>query len=320
MTDYLREITVFQKSNGPLTKRISLAPDGTVKSDGSPCIMAQGSAHRAHVGDVGDLAGLIEHVQSNQALALGMLRPGLPQRVTVVTKRKLASVPDAIARTSNDIIYRKRQPAFALLDFDQKGLPVSIADALKAHGGLWPMLLSMVPALRTSAHLVRSSTSSGLFRADTGEQLPGSGGRHIYVLVRDGSDIERFLKALHERCWLAGFGWYLIGAGGQLLERSIVDRMVGAPERLVFEGAPILEPPLVQDRDSRRPVPVDGATLDTLATCPPLDIAEASRLHELKARAAHLIAPDAAKARREFIVARADALAARAGISTAGAA
>ena len=82
------EITLFQKSDGPLTKRISLAPDGTVKSDGSACIMVQGSAHRVQVGDVGDLAGLIEHVQSNQALALGRLRPGLPNRVTIVTRRR----------------------------------------------------------------------------------------------------------------------------------------------------------------------------------------------------------------------------------------
>ena len=40
----------------------------------------------------------------------------------------------------------------------------------------------------------------------------------------------------------------MVGAAGQLLERSIVDRMVGGPERLVFEGGPMLVPPLQQDR------------------------------------------------------------------------
>ena len=309
------ELTSFTKANGPLTKRISLAPDGVVKSDGSACIMARGSAHRLQVGDVGDLAGLIEHVQSNQALALGMLRPGLPDRVTIVTKRKLASVPDAIARTGNEIIYRKRQPAFALLDFDQKGLPASIADAINARGGLWPVLLSIVPALRTSAHVVRSSTSSGLFRADTGEQLPGSGGLHIFVAVWDGDDIERFLKTLHERCWLAGFGWFTVGAGGQLLERSIIDRMVGAPERLVFEGPPILEPPVQQDRGTRRPVPVAGDLLNTLTACPPLDIAEASKLRELKLKGTASLRSDASKARRAYEERRAAELAQRRGLS-----
>jgi len=37
--------------------------------------------------------------------------------------------------------------------------------------------------------------------------------------------------------------------------------MVGAPERLIFEGGPILEAPLEQDQESRRPIAVDGETL-----------------------------------------------------------
>ena len=40
----------------------------------------------------------------------------------------------------------------------------------------------------------------------------------------DGGDTERFLKTLHDRCWLAGLGWHLIGKAGQLLDRSIIDR------------------------------------------------------------------------------------------------
>jgi hypothetical protein len=49
---------------------------------------------------------------------------------------------------------------------------------------------------------------------------------HVYLHVQDGAEVERFLRTLHERCWLAGFGWHMVGAGGQLLDRSIVDRMV----------------------------------------------------------------------------------------------
>jgi hypothetical protein len=43
----------------------------------------------------------------------------------------------------------------------------------------------------------------------------------------------------------------MIGGAGQLLERSIVDRMVGFGERLCFEGAPLLIPPLVQNSSKR---------------------------------------------------------------------
>ena len=86
------------------------------------------------------------------------------------------------------------------------------------------------------------------------------------------------------------FGWYMVGADGHLLERSIIDRMVGAPERIVFEGDPVLKPPIAQDRETRRPVAVDGGVLDTLASCPPLTEAENARLTEIKTEAAHKLA------------------------------
>ena len=92
--------------------------------------------------------------------------------------------------------------------------------------------------------------------------------------MRDVADSARFLKALHDRCWLAGYGWMMVGAGGQMLERSIIDRMVGAPERLVFEGAPVLVDPLAQSVEARRPDVTEGDWLDTLAACPPLTIVE----------------------------------------------
>ena len=68
------ELTGFTNSNGPLTKRISLAPDGSVKSDGSACVMARGTAQRVRIGDVGELASVIENIRPDQAIALGVLR------------------------------------------------------------------------------------------------------------------------------------------------------------------------------------------------------------------------------------------------------
>jgi hypothetical protein len=191
----------------------------------------------------------------------------------------------------------------------------TIAETMRARGGLWEALLCVLPGLAGIAHLTRWSTSAGLFRTDTGEVLPGSGGVHVYIEVKDGSDIERFLKTLHARCWLAGFGWFIVGAGGQLLERSIVDRMVFGPERLVFEGRPILVPPLDQDPKMRQPIPVDGATLDTRVACPDLDLVERSRLKELKAKAAGPLRGEATKVRRQFEERQAQALAKRTGLS-----
>jgi hypothetical protein len=126
--------------------------------------------------------------------------------------------------------------------------------------------------LATFGSISRRSTSAGLTRTDIGAAIPGSNGIHIYVLTTDGTDAERFLRTLHERCWLAGFGWLTVGATGQLLDRSLVDRMVHAPERMVFEGPPILEPPLTQDQRSRTPDVMNGPAIDTRAVCPNLGL------------------------------------------------
>ena len=85
---------------------------------------------------------------------------------------------------------------------------------------------------------------------------------HHYVLIRDGGDIERFLRDLHDRCWLHGLGWHVIGAAGQLLDRSLVDRMVGYGERLCFEGAPLIVPPLAQDPAQRVPKAFEGEAIE----------------------------------------------------------
>jgi hypothetical protein len=308
------EVTLFAKSNGCLTKRISLE-SGSLKSDGSACVMSTGTARRFGFSDVGELAVHIERLGSNEALALGRLRPDLPDQVKVTTKRKLNGDANFIARTQEYILYPPGKPTLALVDFDTKGIPPSVAAKIAELGGCWPALVSVLPALANAARIERKSTSAGLYRDDTREKLPGSDGAHVYLAVSDGSDSERFLKALHARCWLAGLGWMMLGAGGQLLERSIVDRIVGSPERLVFEGPPLLVPPLEQDRSSRRAIATRGEVLDTATACPPLTILEQSKLQQLQAREAERLAPVAAKAKKTFIERQAEQLTIRTGIS-----
>jgi hypothetical protein len=307
-------LTRLTKAGGPLTKQISLAADGTLIKDGSACVMTRGTAERVRVAGVAALGALIEELTPSQALALGSLRADLPDKVTVVTKRQIngARRPDIIARTGANIVYRG--PAFALLDYDTKAMPAGVKAELQQRGGFWPAMLTVLPALADVACVMRSSTSAGLSNTDTGAALPGSDGLHVYVAAKDGTDAERFLRALHERCWLAGFGWIMVSSSGALLERSIVDRMVGGPERLVFEGGPVLLPPLVQDKDSRRPIAVAGVVLDTLAACPPLSIVERARLDELKTRERERLAPGRARAREAFVKAQARKLVARTGM------
>jgi hypothetical protein len=283
------ELTGLGKSGGILSKRISLMPDGSVKADGSACKMARGGAIRLHF-DTAILqvfADTVANLESHEAIALGALRADLPDQVEIVTKRRLNELnrtahPDVIARTIDAITYRPGQPALALLDIDVKKVPAEVRERVKAHGGYWAAVTSVLPDLKTCGRVVRRSTSAGVYRTDTGEKLPGSENRHVFVPMRDGTDMERFLKALHDRLWLAGLGWMEVSRSGQLLARSLIDRNVYSPQRLVFEGAPIVEPPLAQDLAVRAPSVTEGPPIDTRSACLDLTIVERAQLRTLK--------------------------------------
>jgi len=318
------EITRLASSSGVLTKRISLNGDGSLKSDGSACLMAIGAAERLRLPNVEAFAAAISGLGSSEAIALGSLRDGLPEKVQVTTARKLselngAAPPDLIARTAGQITYRPSQLSLALIDIDTKGMPQAVADRIAKAGGYWPALTSVVPALADVARVVRTSTSSGITRTHTGEPLKGSNGAHVFLVVKDGADVERFLRTLHDRCWLAGFGWCMVGAGGQLLERSLIDRTVFSAERLVFEAPPILEPPLHQDVGKRAPVITPGQPAATRTICPELSTVEQARLRDLKAAERTRLLGPAAEARAKFVTEQAERIASRAGCPLAAA-
>ena len=92
----------------------------------------------------------------------------------------------------------------------------------------------------------------------------------------------------------------MTGRAGQVLERSPIDRAVAAPEGLKFEGAPVLEAPLGQDAEKRRPVACEGETIDSLAVAPPLNAYDQARVKELKDTSAKELKNDAAIIRRTY--------------------
>ena len=164
------EITLITKrdANPLMSKRIFLTEQGEVRSDGSQCLMVQGAATRATAETASELAKHIMSCRSDQAIALGALKKGLPDLVTVTTERKLKDNPGAISRSRQFIDYRQGTPAWALIDFDTKGMPANVAAAIEAAGGAWSALLSVAPGLQRAARVSRASTSAGLFRTDTG--------------------------------------------------------------------------------------------------------------------------------------------------------
>jgi hypothetical protein len=279
------EITLFEKEGGPLSKRIHLV-DGKIENDDSACRMARGTATRLRIdlGNTAAFAQLISGFTPRQAYALGRIKAGLPDTVPVATNGKLAEAqktdPNTIARSLDYLGYVKGEPGLMLFDHDRKGMPDAVARRVDEAGGFWAALCTVFPALKTAARVERASTSSGLKNTATGDVFPGNGGSHDTVAVADASDIPRALSACHDRLTLAGFGWGMGSACGSFLDRSPVDKACGSAERLVFEGGPIVEPPLEQA--PRPAVAHEGDVIDTMVVFPPLTAAERFRVKELK--------------------------------------
>ena len=296
MSEWRAEITVFQKSGEPLTKSIALK-DGKLVNDSSACRMANGEARRVTIESMAALATLINGFSDREAYALGRLRDGLPERVSVVRADKLNGADaGVIARSLDYLVFGADEPGLCLLDYDRKGIsPGARARMDECGGSYWDALCDVLPVFETVAAVERASTSSGLRNTETGETFADGGGRHLAIAVLDASDIPRFLADLHARCWLKGFGWGLISAAGSFLERSIVDKACGSPERLIFEGRPIIRPPLEQT--GRLAQAHDGTVLDTRAQCPPLTETERAALQKLVAAEQLRLLPECQTAR-----------------------
>ena len=194
------------------------------------------------------------------------MRDELPDEVRIVTKAALddGAPPTAPSpEPADNFVYRPGRPALALFDYDTKGMPRRGGAAAQSR---WRLLggagVGAPCARRRPATCCGCRPAPGLAAPTPARRSPGPAACTSMSSITDGADAVRFLKTLHARCWLAGFGWMNVGAAGQLLERSIIDRMVGAAERLVFEGPPVVEPPLRQDAAARRR-PSSPATCST---------------------------------------------------------
>jgi hypothetical protein len=288
-----------------LTKRISLGAHGKPISEGSACRMTAGTAKTTAAPDAGTLAYKIDSLTSAEAVVLGTTAAPTDQIINVVTASALQRIPEAqrnstIARTRDHITFPAGEPAWMLLDYDVKGAPESVVSALTVAGGVFAALLSVAPGLERAARVSRASTSAGLYHKDTNERFSGSGGEHTYILVKDGADIERATQAFHVRAWLHGFGWMMLGAAGQFLNRSLIDASVRYPERLVFEGPPDVAPPLAQDISLRTCHPTEGVAIDTRAMIPDLTTTERQQVADVEDAMRHALLPQQQVLRAAF--------------------
>ena len=211
------ELTVFNKTGGLLTKKIELIADKVVERriglhDGARPRQAGDARPRRRTGGA-DRTSELEPSHCARFVA----RRTCPTRSTSSPSARSPRGPvkSTVARTGENLVYRPGQAALVLFDYDMKGMPPSVALQLKVTGGFWAAMVAVAPALATAGYLLRLSTSAGLSRTDTGEEFPAVPAACTST-SRSGTaaDAVRFLKTLHARCWLAGFGWMVVGAPG----------------------------------------------------------------------------------------------------------
>jgi putative DNA primase/helicase len=300
-----------------LGKRISLDPKGRLIKDASGCYITRGAAQAivlcpaetlAAQGltpetaglTLDTLAGWLRRLKPHNALALGRLAPDLPRRVILTTKGGEAPARGVVSRSQGFFTFATGMPALMLLDIDWAGAPAPLASKRNGTDGTWGMLVAALPALAGCASLERASSSAGLRDGRTGREPEGTEGLHLYLPVLDGADIPRALKVLNARLTLAGLGWVLPSAAGHALHRTPADAAVGGPERLVFEGAPLVVPPLEQRADARDPTIFDGSWLDTRVALPDLSDEEQDALRRVQAENETAVADKLAAARHHY--------------------
>jgi hypothetical protein len=245
----------------PLGKAFSLNHDGDLGK--TPLANSIATVRTVDVATAAALATLLKDCTAYQALALGTCSVGHGK---VVTSVNLVPVRDATARTKDNFRFSDA-PGWALLDVDAK--EPSVIEKITRLGGVWPVLSAVYPPLAQAARARRASQSACV--GVVGDDPPATLSEHIYILLRRGSDAVALVERLHQRLWLAGIGWVNVSKAGQLLERSLIDRAVASPERLIFEGPPVIDDDLCLYIDKRRRA---VTARDGIAIAPPPPLTE----------------------------------------------
>ena len=200
-------------------------------------------------------------IANNQALVLGcpvrkadetLLIPVGESVVLTTTRLEL----DKNRRTkemarSKENVKERNGMSYCLVDID---------DNNKSKEEIHWIMGSVDNNLKTCIKILNVSSSSYIYDSE-GNELNGLKGLHIYLVVKNGKDIPRYLKVLSKRLWLAGHGHIMVDKAGRKHVRSLVDTSVGSPERMIFEASPTLTDGLIQNKPA--PELIDGHLLDT---------------------------------------------------------
>lgn len=241
--------TEITDNKGEIRKEITPDPKtGSITTTGKASIY-DGHAQQKEM-RFADLPDYMSNLPSDKAIILGTSEY---ESVDIVTTGK-EEPPQSIARNKE---YFKFLPTNQLLffDYDSRGDGQDISP-----DQFIDIIVSIIPEFEHTAKVINYSASAFIFDQD-GKQVNKGDGFHIYFIVDDGKDVERFYNVLFRRLWLNGYGYIGNSSAGSQLIRTIFDTFVFSPERLDFVAGAVCRDGLIQ----RRPAPeyIDGGVLDT---------------------------------------------------------
>ncbi len=213
-----------------LCKHVTRGTDGTITATATARLI-EGKVERVEVSSLQELAELQDTMTIAQAMAYGVTKPATARIMSRVRREAQADPTEILTRT-RDCFAWSDGPGICFLDFD----PPTGAAALTP-GALVNTLRAAVPELQCVSLLVRPSSGSCIYDANTGEQLRGVAGMHVYFFVSHAANIPDIGNAIEAALWLHGHGRIDIGKAGNLLYRTLIDTAVFQPERLDFSRA-----------------------------------------------------------------------------------
>lgn len=238
-----------------LSKKFKLSDSGELVKIGGGNLV-KGKYKIFNAPDPKSFVSLLNTLKPSQATSYGLPKNRVEQGDIVCTG---GARKGQLTRTRKNFAY-PAGPAWMMFDVDEPGHSM---DQVKEH------FRKAIPGFDNAPTVFAHSSSAFIYKKD--ECLIGEGGKRVYILIKDGQDIDRAAKAIADRIKINGTLHYMVSKAGHLLERCLIDEAVYQPERLDFSGKPLILHPLRQ----HRPVPEiqnnDAEPLDTAAVISDLD-------------------------------------------------
>ena len=236
-----------------------------------------------------EFAAFLDSAKTNQAL-IAAQHGGEPRRIKVMSKNayeKAGTPADTITRTKENFIRHVNQQGLLILDCDDKSITKD--KFLTAINKILP--------LDKLAHAYTTSSSSYLYV--NGELKQGDKGKRLYIALKDANDTERAGAVLFDRLWLAGHGYYEIGAAGQFLNRGIIDTaMFKDTCRLDFISGSNCKAPVTQHRPPAEYN--EGLPLDSVNLLPDLSKKELKELEAIQASKRAMLEGEATRVKTSY--------------------